>query len=43
MTVRAYTTEALTKLGFTVIPSQANFVFAMHSQMDGEYLYRELK
>ena len=43
MTVRAYTTEALTKLGFTVIPSQANFVFAAHPAYDGEKLYLDLK
>ena len=40
---RAYTTEALEKLGFTVIPSQANFVFASHPKMDGEALYLALK
>ena len=30
-------------LGFTVLPSQANFVFARHSQLPGETLYRKLK
>lgn len=43
MEARAYTTDALTELGFTVIPSQANFVFAAHPSMDGECLYRRLK
>jgi len=43
MEARAYTTEALTALGFTVIPSQANFVFAAHPECDGETIYRELK
>ena len=43
MEARAYTTEALTALGFTVIPSQANFVFAAHPECDGETIYQELK
>ena len=43
MEARAYTTEALGQLGFTVIPSQANFVFAAHPNCDGETVYRELK
>ena len=43
MQTRQWTTDALTALGFTVIPSQANFVFAAHPQADGEMLYRELK
>ena len=33
----------LENLGFTVLPSQANFVFARHSQLPGETLYRKLK
>ncbi len=40
---RAYTTKALEALGFTVIPSQANFVFAEHPKMNGEKLYLDLK
>lgn len=40
---RAYTTKALEKLGFTVIPSKANFIFAKCSDIEGEYLYEELK
>ena len=40
---REYTTKALTELGFSVIPSQANFVFAAHPDADGETVYRELK
>lgn len=40
---RAFTKEGLEALGFTVIPSQANFVFAAHPKIDGGYLYQELK
>lgn len=40
---RSYTAQALTDLGFTVIPSQANFVFAAHPTYDGGRLYRDLK
>ena len=43
MEARAYTSEALTDLGFNVIPSQSNFVFAAHTTCDGETLYQELK
>lgn len=43
MTARAYTTQALLDLGFTVIPSQANFVFAAHPEYDGEALYKAWK
>lgn len=40
---RAWTAEALQALGFTVLPSQANFVFARSPKIDGERLYLELK
>ena len=40
---RAYTTEALEALGFEVLPSLTNFVFAKSDRMGGEALYRELK
>ena len=40
---RVYTTEALTSLGFEVLPSKANFVFARSSKIGGEALYLELK
>ena len=43
MATRAWTVEALKALGFTVIPSQANFVLAAHPSMDGETIYRALK
>lgn len=40
---RAYTTEALRGLGFEVLPSLTNFVFAKTDRMSGEALYSELK
>ncbi len=40
---RAFTVASLEKLGFTVLPSLANFIFARHAALDGETLYRELK
>lgn len=40
---RAFTTEALKALGFTVLPSRANFVFAKHPDKSGIELYRQLK
>lgn len=40
---RAYTAAALTALGFRVLPSKANFIFAESPAMDGEMLYRKLK
>ncbi len=40
---REWTVEALKKLGFEVLPSKANFVFAKSGKIDGEKLYLELK
>ena len=40
---REYTRAALEKMGFTVLPSLANFVFAKHGRISGEELYRKLK
>ena len=40
---RAYTTDALRTLGFEVLPSLTNFVFAKSDRIGGEALYRELK
>ena len=41
--VREYTIEALRKLGFTVLPSDANFIFAKSDKIDGGELYLQLK
>ena len=40
---RAYTTDALRALGFEVLPSLTNFVFAKSDRIGGEALYLELK
>ena len=40
---RAWTTKALEDLGFEVLPSQTNFVFAKSDKMDGADLYQKLK
>lgn len=40
---RAYAEDALEKLGFTVIPSYSNFVFARHPDYEGGKLYQDLK
>ena len=40
---REWTVAELTALGFSILPSSANFIFAKSSRIDGERLYRELK
>lgn len=40
---RAWTVEELKQMGFTVLPSQANFVFAKSDRLPGGELYRKLK
>ncbi|MBR4881929.1 MAG: histidinol-phosphate transaminase, partial [Clostridia bacterium] len=40
---REYTVSELTKRGFTLTDSYANFVFAKHESMGGEAIYLELK
>ena len=40
---REWTVAELEKLGFGVLPSKANFVFAKSDNIDGEKLYLELK
>ncbi len=41
--VRAYTAAALEKLGFTVLDSKTNFLFAKSDKIDGRALYEKLK
>lgn len=40
---RRWTEQQLTELGFQVLPSAANFVFASHPKQDAEQLYLALK
>ena len=40
---RAWTTQALEAMGFEVLPSLANFVFARSDAIEGEALYQKLK
>lgn len=40
---RKWTTAELEKLGFSVLPSKANFVFAKSDKISGEELYQRLK
>ena len=40
---REWTVTELKKLGFEVLPSKANFVFAKSDKIEGEKLYLELK
>ena len=43
MQVRQWTSEQLKRLGFYVLPSQANFLFATHPAITGQSLYEQLK
>ncbi len=43
ISVREYTEDELNKLGFTVLPSKANFVFAKHCTLSGEEVYSKLR
>ncbi|WP_010098218.1 histidinol-phosphate transaminase [Ornithinibacillus scapharcae] len=40
---RKWFSATLTQLGFQVLPSQANFVFATHKEVPALYLYNQLK
>ncbi len=43
MKTRAETVSGLERLGFQVLPSDANFLFARHPKIGGEQLYLDLK
>ncbi|MDR3270302.1 MAG: histidinol-phosphate transaminase [Peptococcaceae bacterium] len=43
MRTRAHVVSELEKMGFTVIPSQANFIFIRHPVQDAAELFRQLK
>lgn len=43
MDTRTYTVEKLEAMGFTVLPSTANFIFVTHPSIDGGMLYETLK
>ncbi len=43
MSDRQFTDDELTKRGFIVIPSSANFVFVSHYALPGDELYKRLK
>ena len=43
MATRERTAEALTALGFTVLPSRTNFLFVKSDKIDGRALYEKLK
>lgn len=43
METRAYTARELEKLGFAVLPSQTNFLFARKPGVEGADVYRRLK
>ena len=40
---REFTTNELLKLGFEILPSKANFIFAKSEKIGGEELYLKLK
>ncbi|MBQ8174229.1 MAG: histidinol-phosphate transaminase [Clostridia bacterium] len=40
---REYLAAELARMGFIVLPSRTNFVFAKHPRMDGEEIYRYLR
>ena len=43
MRVREFTAQGLSEMGFEVLPSCTNFLFAKSPVIDGEILYKELK
>lgn len=43
VSTRALTVKLLKSVGFIVMPSEANFVFARHEKMKAKYIYESLK
>lgn len=43
ISTRSLTVRLLNSIGFTVMPSEANFVFAKHEKMSAKYIYESLK
>lgn len=43
MTTREYTAQELERLGFTVLPSKANFLFASHKSIAAEEIFVKLR
>ena len=43
MKTREKTRKAMKAIGFEVLPSEANFLFARHPEISGEDLYKEMK
>ncbi len=43
METRDYTVKRLQQMGFSVIPSKANFIFVKCDKIDGEVLYQKLR
>ncbi|MBE7090867.1 MAG: histidinol-phosphate transaminase [Clostridiales bacterium] len=43
ISLREETSQALQKMGFTLTPSKANFLFAKHERVGGEEIYLKLK
>ena len=43
METRAYTVDKLSKMGFVMTPSTANFIFVRHPQLSGELIFRRLR
>ncbi len=41
--IREYTLVSLKELGFTLTDSKANFIFAKHNTLSGEYVYSKLR
>lgn len=43
ISTRSLTVRLLKSIGFNVLPSEANFVFAKHEKMSAKYIYESLK